>query len=414
MTAADLVGNDKATVQAGYGNKYVLGGNSVWSNPTGPLAQLFGAIPGGAFGLGIIQAILGLIGNIVGPIPIVGTIYDDFAAFLGFTHTTAVAAQTGNQNIIDALIGGITGDPSSTDNPVQMLGYWVQQLQQSVQGAWSNATSAFNLTTQFGGLLHQAVNDLESLPVFTDAENFLSAIGTTIQTFLGNISTSLSPQNPSIAQSNSQIGALWAALTSTQTGIRYVFDSAVALTAPLAGGVLAAWVTPTGQTLPTVVNNYVEDSSTKYGIWNASTLQTDQFRVDATILDITQPGINEIICCVNSKTAPTQYVSLQLSFAQGFGIFFGTAMSIYTYTGLGTGAVQRTTQAGLTFNVNDVIGIQVSGNVFTMFQNGSPVGTPWTDSGAVVTHGSGNREVGLITCVSGPGPGLGNFVAYDY
>jgi hypothetical protein len=320
------------------------------------------------------------------------------------------------QGTIDGVIGGITGDPNSTDNPVQMLFYWVQQLTQGVQTAGSSATSAFNLTTTFGGVLSQITNDLDEVPGFTDAEDFAEQMASTVGTFIGNILTSLSPQNPSVAAANTQISALWAAQNTTTAGIHYNFSDVVALSAPVPGDTADAWGTFTGQTISTVVDDYLEDSSgPKYAVWTATNqLKTDEFHVAMTIEDLSSPGINEIICCVNSPTAPTQYVALQLALDVGFGIFFGSSISIFTYTGVGTGSVEQVSQGGITFSLNDVIAIQYSAGSFTMFQNGVQVGSTWDDTGGLITHGAGHRGLGVVTCVSGSGPGLGNFVAYDY
>lgn len=107
------MGNDQATVVDMYKQRYLANGNSVFSNPTGVLAQLFGAIPGGAFGLAIIQYLVGLIGVLVGPIPIVGNAFQTIAAWLGFTHTTAVTAATAMAVKFDAA----SHDEVHTGNP---------------------------------------------------------------------------------------------------------------------------------------------------------------------------------------------------------------------------------------------------------------------------------------------------------
>lgn len=119
LSAADLVGNDQATVRANYASKFVMNGTSVFSDPTGPLAQLFGAIPGGAFGLAIIQYLVGLVITIVGPIPIIGTAFEDLANFLGLTHTTATTAATAMAVAFDAASHGEvhTGNPTSKTVP---------------------------------------------------------------------------------------------------------------------------------------------------------------------------------------------------------------------------------------------------------------------------------------------------------
>jgi hypothetical protein len=95
LSASDLVGNDQATMEAVYKDKFVLGGTSVWSNPSGPLGLLFstlGAIPGVGFATAILSSLVDAIVSILGPIPIIGGIVTTLANFLGLTHTTANSA----------------------------------------------------------------------------------------------------------------------------------------------------------------------------------------------------------------------------------------------------------------------------------------------------------------------------------
>lgn len=107
LSAAELVGNDQDTVTALYKNRYIAGGNSVWSDPGGPLGQVFsvlGAVPGIGFAEAILYSLIGAIVALIGPIPIIGTIVQNLANFLGLTHTTANSAQgsanTANSEIV--------------------------------------------------------------------------------------------------------------------------------------------------------------------------------------------------------------------------------------------------------------------------------------------------------------------------
>lgn len=126
LSAADLVGNDQATMQAVYKNRYVLGGDSVWSDPSGPLGLIYstlGALPGVGFALAIIGALVNAIVAILGPIPVVGTIVETLASFLGLTHTTAndaVEIGTNAQASADNANVGVArleGRVSSSDVP---------------------------------------------------------------------------------------------------------------------------------------------------------------------------------------------------------------------------------------------------------------------------------------------------------
>lgn len=94
MSAADLVGNDEATVKAVYKNRYLNNSSSVWGNPSGVLAQVFGVL-GAVPGMGLVEAIIAAIINaivaVLGPIPIIGSLVETLASFLGVTHTTAIA-----------------------------------------------------------------------------------------------------------------------------------------------------------------------------------------------------------------------------------------------------------------------------------------------------------------------------------
>jgi hypothetical protein len=96
QSIADLVGNDEATVKARYKSAYVNNSSSVWGNPSGVLAQVFGvlgAIPGMGLVEAIIAAIINAIVAVLGPIPIIGGMVETLANFLGVTHNTANTAQ---------------------------------------------------------------------------------------------------------------------------------------------------------------------------------------------------------------------------------------------------------------------------------------------------------------------------------
>lgn len=59
LSAADLVGNDEDTVRALYSDRYIMGGNSVFSDPTGPLAMVWDGLRQGiSLPLSIIEAII--------------------------------------------------------------------------------------------------------------------------------------------------------------------------------------------------------------------------------------------------------------------------------------------------------------------------------------------------------------------
>jgi hypothetical protein len=89
------------------------------------------------------------------------------------------------QGTIDGIIGGITGDSNSSDNPVQMVEYWIGKLTTGVSTATSTATSASTNVFSLGSALSQVVNNLDASPLFTDSEAFLAAVGADIGSWFG-------------------------------------------------------------------------------------------------------------------------------------------------------------------------------------------------------------------------------------
>lgn len=112
LSPADLVGNDQDTVMALYKGRYLDNGNSVWTDPSGPLGLVFstlGAIPGIGFAEAILFQLVGAIVALIGPIPIIGPIVQSLANFLGLTHTTANTATDNANNAQNSADNANTG-----------------------------------------------------------------------------------------------------------------------------------------------------------------------------------------------------------------------------------------------------------------------------------------------------------------
>lgn len=97
MSIADLVGNDEETVKAAFKNRYLGSDDSVWANPSGPLAQVFSklnAVPGVGFVSAMAQQMFAGIFDALGNFPVIGQGFKDIGYFLGLTRKQATTADT--------------------------------------------------------------------------------------------------------------------------------------------------------------------------------------------------------------------------------------------------------------------------------------------------------------------------------
>ena len=88
------------------------------------------------------------------------------------------------QQIVDRIFGGLGGG-TSTGNPIEALTTILRSLQEAVTTAVNQSQNVFGIVTQFGGVLHQLVDDLLDPPDYLDADDFISQIGTVSGTLVG-------------------------------------------------------------------------------------------------------------------------------------------------------------------------------------------------------------------------------------
>lgn len=210
LSAADLVGNDEATVKAAFKNRQFTSGStgSVWTDSGGILAQVFGAIPGGALGLALISYLVNLIGTFISPLPIIGTAWDTFASFLGVTHTTAntatdignnaqstaesalaLASQTAAQVAAGSNMSYSDGFGRTTDPTAQTdLGTDYSRDADSGSGTWG-VDGAGNAHATASGATPQEWRDRNTVAVFATDKQAGSVVVSTVPQAAGGFGT---------------------------------------------------------------------------------------------------------------------------------------------------------------------------------------------------------------------------------
>jgi hypothetical protein len=339
-------------------------------------------------GLPVIESIIGV------PLAVLKTLFDQF------------------QNFIDTLINAITGGAG--------LGQSLEQLQSVFAGLSAGVQAAMNSASQAADFASKAFNAVIQTisqgvaPVYDFWGDILNGFMFWFLGLFGNTQAT----SQTTTTNNGQINAIWAHLNPTTSGIRYLFDSSVALTANYPGTTNPSWTAPTSFSLPTVPagTDYISNNTgPRIGVFTGTTLTTDKVHVECVIKSLSSYGAMAIFMCGNGTTGLGQHVMLQLNHQS-----FGDSMVIATMTGPNAGYSSKVTAAyGVqipNFTLGDVVALEYdNANHFTMFLNSSNVGS-WTDSGTV-THGSGHRECGVYddsNGFGGFGPGLGQFVAYDF
>lgn len=337
---------------------------------------------------------------------------------------------------IDQLYNSITNN-NATGISLGALGSELGQLATNVETALANAAQSFNVTQTFGALLHQVVDGLEASPIYQGPLDFLTQIENVVGTVWNQIVTSLTPANPAVVQSAGQINYIMAHLNPSAQNYRYMFNGSVALGANYAGPpptTNPAFTAPTGFSVPAVPSGadyFYDNSGPTIGVATGNpsasatdhSLITDRVHMEMTVKGLSN-GAAEFFICGNGTTGLGQHVSVRLHYQYEF-FYYVTDLSIITYTGPMSGPTVRWSAGfGQGIKVGDVIAIEYdnAGN-FEVFLNGNGVGD-WPDSGGVVNHGTGNREIGIKGNVTnnnpaflfggGTGPNLGGLVAYDY
>lgn len=339
------------------------------------------------------------------------------------------------QPLIDLLFNGLTNSNAS-EVPLGLLGGAIRDLQNGIETAGNLATQAFTVTQSFGGILHQLIEDLPIVPIYQGFEDFLNNMLGVLATTVNNIFQSLSPSNPGTAVNSNQIAALWAHVETTNTaGLHYSFNPAVALTANYAGTTNPAWAPAGPLIMPTVApsTNYVwctgglKRGMVFTGNPNAATngdhgLVTDKNQVYATLQNIGFGNTTVFMSGHYTSGNLGQNVCVKLGYGGPAAITLNVAtgpdsgMSAQTLT-LATGGTGPQYDLPTNPHAGDVLGLQYDGvSVYTIYYNNMAVAT-WTDTGAIVTHGPGYRETGVIVFDNGfnqPTFGLSDFTALDY
>lgn len=261
------------------------------------------------------------------------------------------------------------------------------------------------------------------------AGNLISLITGLVGTAEADIAAlvaSLSGTASTATVNTNQIAAIWAHVSAANTaGIHFNFDSSVPLTNNYSGTSNPAWTAAGPLSIPTVHAgaHFIESTSgTKAMVFtgnpNAAVtdhgLVTDRNQVYATVGQISFGSAALFMCGHFVAGTLGQNLMLQL----GWG--GPSALRFYVCTGANSGLTQVGTQFDLPRSpqVDDVIGMQHDGaGTFQMYFNNAPAGTPWVDSGPLLTHGAGYRDSGLIVSDNGFGSstlGLAEFIALDY
>lgn len=110
LSIADLTGQSQDIVTSALKDKFITNGTSVWSNPTGPLAGVFGGFAGIP---GLLAALFGkLLGIDPAGLAGIGNLLTGLEQLLGVTQF---------QQFIDLLFGGLTGTSSTGNDPAAIV-----------------------------------------------------------------------------------------------------------------------------------------------------------------------------------------------------------------------------------------------------------------------------------------------------
>lgn len=322
------------------------------------------------------------------------------------------------QVIVDLIFGGITGS-SSTGNPLEALAPLFSGLAGAVHTAINSANEAADVARQVMQYVVQVVQGLEDVPVFGDIFEAINSFAFWVLGWFGVTQQSVTDTNPAVAASNGRIAALESAGTVGLEGFADHFNRPDL-------GTDWADVTPFDP-LEIVDGKFVKSDTRRVSRYVAKTLVTDTWHVQAAVgLDHGKASMFASCAPSASDAGIGDGVCLQLQHER---FMFGPivtghrdTLNLYSISG---GLMSGTLRKSVVFdggNVKsgDVLALEYweSDNTFYVFLNNNEItGLRWIDSGNTVDHGSGHREILLMTGtmdnVFAPGPSWDDMSAYD-
>ena len=322
------------------------------------------------------------------------------------------------QPIVDFIVNGLTGG-SGTGNPLQILQPVLAGLAGVVETAINSANQATDIARQMMALVMQVVQGLDDLPVIGDFIDAVQGFAFWILGWFGITQQSVTDTNPAVAAANGRIAALESINTVGLEGFADHFNR------PALG---ADWadITPYAP-LEIVGGAYVKSTTRKASRYTAKTLVTDTWHVQAAVgLDHGNSTMFASCAPGAADSGTGNGVCLLLQHENFFVGPFPTGsrdtFRLYSMSGgLLNGTLRRQVVIdGGNVKSGDVIAIEYweDVNTFYVFLNNNELtGLQWIDSGNVVDHGVGNREVILMTGsadnVFAPGSYWDDLSAYD-
>lgn len=320
------------------------------------------------------------------------------------------------QHLVDMIVNALTGG-RNVGNPIELVQAMMARVGDMVSMAVQSANQAADLARQVMSLVSQVVQGLEDIPVFGDIFEAVNNFAFWVLGWFGITRQSVSDNNPAVAGVLGRITALESQGTPGLEGYADHFNRQVL-------GTDWANVSPFSP-LEIVDGAYVKSWARRVSRFAAKTLVTDTWHVQASIAGLENGKASMFASCAPAAADGGfgGAISLELEhvtypFNQG-GVDY---LRLYSINGgLGSGTLRRTATFD-TGNIRngDVLAIEywLSENTFYVFKNNEEItALRWKDTGNVVQHGVGHRDVVLMTGIVDnggyPGNGWDNLSVYD-
>lgn len=406
ISITDLVNQTEDAVRNTLADKYVNNGNSVLSDPSSVLGQVFGGLSGLP---GMLAALLTkLTGVDLTHLTTVGDLIAAVEHIPGISQIVGVIKQLTGVDL-NTIFDGI-----DLDNPGAVVTAIEAAVQNLVKGLIQNIidsiTSGLNKSASTGN------DPLSIILGFLNPVNDINNIKNSLLTISGNLQAMIAGLQGQVTVANANIATLATATSSS------VASSGTDNFNRASGDIGTNWTTVTGtgrlQITTAFSDGFVRTSRFSAGYFNAGNPATDKHGAQVRLTAKSAGGCRVYIC---ADAALSNFAAAEIR-ADPFGNDYIALVTGSSPNVVITHQIQPYSFFSLQDNCLIDIRYDPTANTFSIYKDAAAAGTPpilsWTDNNNIITHGASKRLCPIASNTDNNlfliGPGITDYKYYDW